>query len=177
MAASDLRFPVGELVENPNPSAATQAEWRQTLADFPQQVRIVTQDLSAEQLSYRYRPNGWTIRQVVHHCADSHLNAFIRFKLALTEDSPTIKPYDETAWAELPDCDLPIANSLAILEGLHARWCALICQLSEADLQRVFLHPEHGKAFSLLLGIDNYQWHCRHHLAHIHQALRLQYLA
>ncbi|MEM1216902.1 MAG: DinB family protein, partial [Bacteroidota bacterium] len=109
-----------------------------------------------------------------HHCADSHMNAYLRFKLALTEDQPTIKPYDEAAWATLPDSRGPIGPSLSILDGLHARWVELLTALNSTERARVFLHPEHDSAFTLTLGIDNYQWHCRHHLAHVYQALRLQ---
>lgn len=172
----DLRFPVGKFLEHPQPSADTIASWLNILSDFPQQLSQAAQDLTDEELSYRYRPGGWTIRQVVHHCADSHMNAYSRFKLALTEENPTIKPYDEGAWAELPDSVLPIESSLAILEGLHQRWCVLIRQFAAGDWDRTFVHPEHGTTFSMTLGVDTYQWHCRHHLGHVHQALRLKFL-
>lgn len=167
-----LRFPVGEFTPTPNPSKALIESWIQIIADFPNNVRQEVTGLNDEQLATPYRPGGWTVRQVVHHCADSHLNAFTRFKLALTEDGPNIKPYNEAAWAELVDTkQTDISFSISILDGLHARWAILLRHLSDEDLKRQFFHPEHGTAFSLLLTIDNYQWHCRHHLAHIRQAL------
>lgn len=119
------------------------------------------------QLDTPYRPGGWTVRQVVHHLADSHLNSYQRFRLALTERSPLIKPYDETAWAELPDAKTaPIAVSLSLLDGLHARWIALLRSLDEDGFARTFRHPELGeKRLDWTLGL--YAWHSRHHLAHI----------
>lgn len=166
----ELSYPVGVFVATPNPSKSILNGWRQVLIDFPVQLRAETSGLKPQALAYRYRPDGWTIQQVIHHCADSHLNAFVRFKLALTEDRPTIKPYNEAAWAEMADYQLPVESSLAILEGLHTRWVALLDGMSEAQYQCSFFHPEHGIPFSLLLGLDNYQWHCRHHLAHVKQA-------
>ena len=124
-------------------------------------------DLTDAQLDTPYRPGGWTVRQVVHHLADSHLNAYIRFRLALTEDEPTIKPYNENAWAHLPDAEQsPIAPSLQILGGLHTRWALLLRSLSQAQLHRYFLHPENG-LMRLDKTIGSYGWHSRHHLAHI----------
>lgn len=169
----ELRYPVGEFKASPQPDQALQTIWRETIAVFPAQLRTAVEGLSDQELDWRYRPGGWTIRQVVHHCADSHLNAIVRFKLALTETDPTIKPYNEAAWAELPDVQQPLETSLMILEGLHARWKALLDQMTEEDYQRSFFHPEHGTPFTLLLGLDNYQWHCRHHLAHVLQAREL----
>jgi len=168
-----LRFPVGEFIATPNPGPALIASWIEIIAHFPKVVRQEVEHLDDQALATPYRPNGWTIRQVVHHCADSHLNAFTRFKLALTEDGPNIKPYDEAAWAELPDTtQADIGFSLSLLDGLHARWAILLNHLNEEDFKKQFFHPEHGTAFSLLLTIDNYQWHCRHHLEHIRQAKR-----
>lgn len=171
----ELRYPVGDFVETTQPDQSLCTAWREIITIFPAQVRTAVDGLSKKELDHRYRPGGWTIRQVVHHCADSHMNAFIRFKLALTETKPTIKPYDEGAWAELADYQLPIETSLLLLEGLHARWKALLDKMTEEDYQRSFFHPEHGTPFSLLLGLDNYHWHCRHHLAHIQQAKELQF--
>ena len=172
--SSDLRYPVGKFQATPAPSPAQRAEWFLILADFPFQMRAAVADLSEAQLNWPYRPEGWTIRQVVHHCADSHLNAFTRFKLALTEDSPRIKPYDEAAWAELPDtAHTPVAASLSLLEGLHARWFVLLANMSADAFERRYLHPDHSKPFSLSLALDLYQWHARHHLAHVAQAKRL----
>lgn len=174
MSSIDLRYPVGGFLATANPNTTLKAEWIKIISDFPAQLRAATSGLTEEQLNWPYRPGGWSIRQVVHHCADSHANAFIRFKLALTEEGPNIKPYDEAAWAKLVDTvHTPINSSLAILDGLHARWTVLLDHLSETDYERCFFHPEHGTAFSLTLGLDTYQWHCRHHLAHVEQAKRL----
>lgn len=124
--------------------------------------------LSDAQLDTPYRPEGWTIRQVVHHCADSHMNAIIRLKLALTEEKPVIKPYFEDRWAELVDGkSLPIEPSLKILEGVHKRWVLLLENLTASQFQRTFVHPELGTEFSLAVATANYAWHCEHHLAHI----------
>jgi hypothetical protein len=123
--------------------------------------------LSEAQLDTPYRPSGWTVRQVVHHLPDSHLNSYTRCRLALTEDAPTIKPYDEAAWAELSDAKTgPIAPSIALLEGLHARWTCLLRGLSDAEFARTFRHPELGEVrLDWTAGL--YAWHCSHHLAHI----------
>ncbi len=123
--------------------------------------------LNEEQLNTPYRDGGWTVRQVVHHLADSHMNAYVRFKLALTENEPTIKPYDEAAWAETADVrESPIEVSLALLENLHARWVALLQSMSEADFARQFRHPQLG-AVPLEKNLALYAWHGRHHVAHI----------
>ncbi|MFZ9846607.1 MAG: YfiT family bacillithiol transferase, partial [Flavobacteriales bacterium] len=115
-----------------------------------------------------YREMGWTIRQVVHHCADSHMNSLTRFKLTLTEDKPVVKPYWEDRWAELVDSkSMPISPSVQMLEGIHARWTVLLNSLSEQDLVKSFIHPEHGKEFRVDENIGVYAWHCNHHLAHI----------
>lgn len=171
----ELSYPVGVFTATPAPTERNLNDWRQIIADFPTLLRAETSDLAPAALAYRYRPAGWTIQQVVHHCADSHMNAFIRFKLALTEDHPTIKPYQEAAWAAMDDYQLPIETSLGILDGVHTRWLALLEDMSEKQYQRSFFHPEHGKPFSLVLGLDNYQWHCRHHLAHVQQAKALMF--
>src|SRR5690606_40023431 len=122
------------------------------------------------ELAKRYRPEGWTIRQLVHHCADSHMNSFIRFKLTLTEETPTIKPYLEDLWAELPDAShLPIDSSLDVLKGLHHRWTALLKSLTEEDLKRQFIHPETNERISLETNIGIYAWNGDHHLAHMGQ--------
>lgn len=138
-----------------------------TLQVLAEQVKKAIEGLSDEQLDTPYREGGWTLRQVVHHIADSHANAFIRFKLALTEEWPTIKPYVEAAWAELGDSKtLPVAPSIAMIEGLHARWVALLQSMSFDDFHRGFNHPEYGSV-SLTKALAMYDWHARHHLAHI----------
>ncbi|HWS60267.1 MAG TPA: putative metal-dependent hydrolase, partial [Flavobacterium sp.] len=121
-----------------------------------------------EQLNTQYRLEGWTIRQVVHHCADSHMNSLTRLKLALTEDKPTIKPYREELWAELPDSkNLPLESSLKMLEGIHYRWSILLNNLTKEHRERTFIHPNKGKEFRIDENIGLYAWHCNHHLAHI----------
>jgi uncharacterized damage-inducible protein DinB len=139
----------------------------EAIAGLPARMRRAVAGLTDQQLNTPYREGGWTVRQVVHHVPDSHLNAYIRFKLAVTEQNPTIKPYDETAWAQLKDSELtPIEVSLALLESLHARWTVLLRSLSESDFQRKFVHPESGPHdLDWLLGL--YAWHGNHHVAHI----------
>ena len=137
-------------------------------------MEVLVKDLSPLELDYIYRPGGWTIKQVVHHCADSHMNSLIRFKLALTEDLPTIKPYFEERWAELADYHNPISDSLIILQGVHNRWVTLLKSLDQEQLKRDFIHPEHQKRFTLKETMALYAWHCQHHLAHIEQALEFK---
>ena len=147
-------------------------DWIQEIALFPARLLKLTENLNDEQLNWKYRPKGWTIQQVIHHCADSHMNSFTRFKLSLTEDLPTIKPFLEDKWAELPDTtETPIFESIKILEGLHSRWIKLLKSLNSNDLEKEFFHPEHGKRFSIAENIGIYAWHSNHHLAHIKLAL------
>ena len=166
-----LRYPVGKF-QNPEIADQTHmASWIDTLETFPERLKEEVQGLSDAELEQRYRPGGWTIRQVVHHCADSHLNSFMRFKLALTEETPTIKPYFEDRWAELPDTkDFPIQSSLQLLAGLHARWVYLLRSLSDGDWDKEFKHPETGRLISLKTNLGIYAWHCEHHLAHVRNA-------
>jgi uncharacterized damage-inducible protein DinB len=137
-----------------------------TLAELPEQLRNAVDGLSFAQLSTPYREGGWTVRQVVHHVADSHMNAFIRVKLALTEDWPTIKPYDEAAWAKLHDVAAPVEWSLELIESLHARWVMLLQSLNEEQWQRGFNHPENGPMTVAMVTLL-YAWHSSHHVAHI----------
>ncbi len=164
---TDLRYPIGHFTAPAASLPSIRAEQIETLRQLPDNLREVTAGLSDAQLDTPYREGGWTVRQVVHHLADSHANAYIRYRLALTEDWPTVKPYDEAAWAELADCrKLPIDVSMAIIAGMHARWVALLESLSEEDFQKGYNHPEHGKqALSTVLAM--YAWHARHHTAHI----------
>ena len=168
----DLRYPVGRF--DP-PAAWTTADidrWRAAIADLPDELARATAGLDDRQLDTRYRDGGWTVRQVVHHVVDSHVNALCRFKLALTEVRPTIKPYAEAMWAELADGrEGPIEPSLSMLGGLHSRWSRLAASLSEPDWQREFVHPEHAEPFTLGRALAMYAWHGRHHTAHI-EALR-----
>lgn len=170
-----LRYPIGKLNVPKEISQDQIAKWIDDIAEFPVNIRQLTENLSGEELDWKYRPEGWSIRQVVHHCADSHLNSMVRYKLALTEDTPSIKPYREDKWAELADTfDAPISASLSLLDGLHARWVALLKSMSPEDFEKKLFHPEHEKELSLQFMTGLYAWHCRHHTAHIKQALENQ---
>jgi hypothetical protein len=136
-------------------------------------MREAAAGLSNAQLDTPYRPGGWSVRQLVHHVADSHMNGYIRLKLALTEDTPTIKPYDENAWARLADSRMPIDGPLAILDHVHARWVTIHDALGTADYERRFFHPERNEHLTVDLHLQLYSWHSRHHVAHI-RALRLR---
>lgn len=166
-----LRYPVGKLKVPKDVLKEQISEWINTIELFPSKVREITENLSDEELDWKYRPDGWTIRQVVHHVADSHMNSIIRFKLALTEDVPAIKPYHEDKWAELADSKASISISLALLDGLHAHWTILLKSMCEEDFKRKIFHPELGSELSLAFMLGLYSWHCRHHLAHIKQGL------
>ncbi|WP_019948513.1 YfiT family bacillithiol transferase [Hymenobacter aerophilus] len=170
--SDDARYPIGqpELPTEPLDRGARTA-YIAHLATLPDLVRAAVAGRSPEQLDQPYRPGGWSARQLVHHLPDSHLNAYLRFKLALTEDNPTIKPYDEAAWAELPDtAATPPAVSLALLEALHIRWVRLLRNLTDAQWQRTYFHPDSNRAFTLDQALVLYSWHGRHHLAHLRRA-------
>ena len=162
-----LKFPIGKFSKPDSFTKELLALFISDIESFPQKLQQEVAHLNGQQLDTPYRPEGWTIRQVVHHCADSHMNSIIRFKLALTEEQPVIKPYFEDKWAELPDYKLPIEPSLLLLEGLHFRWTILLKSFKEADLEKKFIHPEHSKEFRLNEAIGMYAWHCNHHLAHV----------
>lgn len=175
MTLEHLKFPIGECTDCKSPSSEQLTLWLQDIEIFPSLVTKITQNLTVEELNWKYRPKGWTIKQVVHHCADSHMNSFIRFKLALTEETPNIRPYYEDRWAELADAvDNDISPSLALLTALHHKWICLLKSLSQDKLQLEFVHPEHGKKFSLTENIGIYAWHCNHHLAHIKNAIQFK---
>ncbi|MGH7593163.1 MAG: YfiT family bacillithiol transferase [Gemmatimonadales bacterium] len=164
----DLRYPVGKFAMPTEPGANDVARWRMDLAELPATLRIAVAGLSNAQLDTPYRDAGWTVRQTVHHLADSHLNAYCRFRIALTEETPTIKPYLEARWAELPDArTLSLAPSLEILDGLHARWLALIDTMTPEQWRRAVVHPEHQRSMTLTHLAALYAWHGRHHTAHI----------
>jgi hypothetical protein len=170
-----LKYPIGKFKRTENISEAQIGEWIETIEDLPKSLTKLTAGLSVDQLNLPYRPEGWNIKQVVHHLADSHMNSLIRFKWALTEDNPTIKAYHEDLWAKLIDAnDDHLDHSLSILKGLHAKWGKLLRSLSKDDFKREFIHPEHGRHFSLEVTLAIYAWHCKHHLAHIEQALKYQ---
>ncbi|MDP4146555.1 MAG: putative metal-dependent hydrolase [Bacillota bacterium] len=160
------RFPIGQFQFDGEITNNVTKSWINEIEDLPGLLRDAVKDLDNEQLDTAYRPGGWTVRQVVHHLADSHMNAYVRFKLALTEENPVIKPYDEGKWAELPDYKLPIDISLSLLEALHKRWVKLLHSLSPADMEKTFMHPESGEV-PVGKNIGIYAWHGRHHLAHI----------
>jgi len=162
-----LRYPVGrfERVTSP-PDRAARAALVDIIEQTPALFRTLTTGRTDAQLDTPYRPGGWTVRQVVHHVADSHMNAFIRFRLALTEDKPTIKPYNETEWAKLPDMTLDPAISIQILDGLHQRWHAMLIAMTDADFAREAVHPDHGPR-TIDWFLQLYAWHGRHHIGHI----------
>jgi hypothetical protein len=161
-----LRFPVGRFHAAASSTPESRAAQIETIRLLPEQLKKAVAGLTDAQLDTPYREDGWTLRQVVHHIADSHANAFIRFKLALTEAWPTAKPYNQAAWAKLADSKMPIAPSLAMADGIHTRWAALLASLTDADFARGFNHPENGKV-DLATALAMYDWHARHHLAHI----------
>ena len=167
-----LKFPIGKCPKIDTVSETELENWITTIETFSSKIISLTKTLSVEELNWIYRPKGWSIKQVVHHCADSHMNSFIRFKLALTEDVPIIKPYEEQLWAELADGNSnDIVPSLQIIESVHKRWVLLLKSLSSTELKRQFFHPSNLKISSLEETIGVYAWHCNHHLAHIEQAL------
>jgi uncharacterized damage-inducible protein DinB len=163
----DIRYPIGQFVWNGSQTGQERTTAVNDIASLPQEMRSAVAGLADEQLDTPYRSGGWTIRQVVHHVPDSHMNSYIRCKLALTEDHPTIRPYDEAAWANLIDgMTAPIEPSLSLLEGLHDRWVRVLQSLSETDLQRTLYHPERGE-MTLDYYIAACAWHGKHHVAHI----------
>jgi len=171
----ELQYPTGKFSYPNQYDEETLKSWIKAIQIFPHKLKALVKDLSESELKKTYRPEGWTIKQVIHHCADSHMNAYIRIKLALTEENPTIKPYKENLWAQLPDSDeCPIGISLEILEGVHHRWLILLNHLQEKDWIKTYNHPESGKITSLRDMTALYAWHCGHHLAHIELALGLR---
>jgi hypothetical protein len=167
-----LKYPIGKFQKPTLIDKSDIQNWISIIEDFPKNLIIEINNLEEIDFEKQYRPNGWTIRQIINHCADSHMNSLIRFKLALTEQIPVIKPYSEDLWAELPDTKvIPVKSSLRILEGLHERWVYLLNSLSNEDLERQFEHPETGELISLKMNIGIYAWHCEHHLAHIKNAI------
>ncbi|MCW5962818.1 MAG: putative metal-dependent hydrolase [Bryobacterales bacterium] len=162
-----LKYPIGRFAFDPDTAAAQREGWISDITHLPHQLEAALDGLSEEQLDTPYRPDGWTVRQVVHHVADSHLNAYIRVRWALTEEQPTIKAYDEKLWAELHDASTdPVAASLQLLGGLHARWTSLLKNLAPDEFHRTLVHPVNGpgtiERYTCL-----YAWHGRHHVAHV----------
>ena len=165
--APDLRYPIGKRVPRASHSVESRAAAIQVIEDTPAKLNAAVTGLDEKQLDTPYRDGGWSVRQLVHHVADSHMNAYVRTRLALTEDNPPVKPYDEAKWADLPDAKtLPIEGSLAIIAALHARWVHLLRALPPEQLSRTMFHPEHG-AISIDALLEIYAWHGPHHTAHV----------
>src|SRR6185295_12110594 len=163
----ELKYPIGRFKKLESVTQADRDRMIGEIAQTPANLRSAVKGLTAPQLDTPYRPGGWTLRQVVHHVPDSHINSYVRFKLASTEDSPTIKTYEEQLWAELPEAKTgPVEMSLVLLEALHVRWVAHLKNLAPADFARSFVHPELGK-ISLDVALGIYSWHGKHHVAHI----------
>lgn len=162
----DLRYPIGKFKPALTNTSDSRAAHIAVLRELPDRLSEAVDALDEGQLDTPYREGGWTVRQVVHHVADSHLNSYVRFKLALTEEEPTIKPYDEGAWANLPDSRSPVDVSLTLTWALHERWVTLLESMHEKDFQKKFVHPERGVQ-DLATALALYDWHSRHHTAHI----------
>lgn len=154
-------------------SAETRADRIDGIARCPERLRAVLAGIVPQELNQSYRPGGWTVRQLTHHLPDSHMNGYLRFKLALTETTPTIKPYDERAWATLADIALSIDVSLALFDALHSRWVALLREMKASDFNKAFVHPQLARSISLDAALANYAWHGEHHIAHIRLARSL----
>lgn len=164
----ELRYPIGLFAHEGEISREQLQEWMADIESTPSRLREAVAGLSDEQLDTPYRPGGWTLRQVVHHVADSHMNSYTRFKLALTEEEPTIRPYYEERWAELSDGkSAPVELSLTLLDALHSRWMIVLHDMQHEQFGRAFVHPESGQTIRLDWNVGNYAWHGNHHIAHI----------
>jgi hypothetical protein len=164
----ELRYPIGPYYRPATYTADDLTKWIATIEALPLWLDVCIENLDAHQLDTPYRPGGWTMIQTIHHIADSHMNAFIRLKLALTEDSPTIKPYDEAMWAETPEIAMvPVNVSITLLHALHRRWATLLKGLGETDWQRAYYHPEQQREFPIWDMTAMYAWHSRHHMEHL----------
>ncbi|AQG79049.1 YfiT family bacillithiol transferase [Spirosoma montaniterrae] len=164
-----LRYPIGEFVYGQSYTPEQTEQHVAAIASFPIKLTELAGKWGDDRLDTPYRPDGWTVRQLVHHIADSHMNGYIRTKLALTETNPTIKPYEEGDWAKLPDSLLDIALSLVILRNLHQRWATVLGSLSENELQRTFFHPGSQVTYTLAEQVAHYAWHGEHHYQHIYR--------
>jgi len=172
MNIETLKYPIGKAVIPKHITKKNLEHWISDIERFPHELEFLVKELSDAQLDTRYRENGWTIRQVIHHSYDSHHNSYMRFKWALTEDSPIIKAYFEERWAALPDSKSgPIVLTIDALKALHAKWIYLLKGLTDNELEKTFIHPDGNKKVSLKESIGIYGWHCQHHYAHIEQLM------
>jgi len=172
MDIEKLMFPIGEWRKPDTVSPEALDKHIETISSFSDQLLALVLDKDEALLNNKYRPDGWTARQVIHHCADSHMNAFVRTKLAMTEDNPTIKPYNEAEWAVGKDYDVtPITASLQIISGVHQRWAHLLVTMSPEDFSRTYFHPEMDRKVPLDEVASMYAWHCKHHLEHVKNAV------
>ena len=163
-----LRYPIGKFEFHSSASSSEVKEWIKEIEQLPAVLKKSLKGLNEKQLNTPYREGGWTVKQVVHHIADSHINAYIRVRLALTENHPTIKPYKEALWAELDDAkNLPVEISISLLESLHLRWTHLLKKLSASDYEKTVYHPESNRDMSIKFLMHLYSWHGNHHCAHI----------
>jgi hypothetical protein len=164
---TDPRYPLGKFTFEGVVDTKQREQWINEIATQPSRLREAATGLTDAQLDTPYRDGGWTVRQVVHHVPDSHMNAYIRFKLAVTENNPTIKPYLEAEWAKLPDSKLPVEVSLKLLELVHERWVVILKNMPKADFEKTYIHPESQKTFALGNVLGLYAWHGNHHIAHV----------
>jgi hypothetical protein len=171
-----LKYPIGKFTLSKVFTEELIKERITIIENFPEQIEKEVKGLSFSELNYKYRPKGWTIKQVLNHCIDSHMNSIIRFKLALTEENPTIRPYNETTWAELPDTlAYSVDESLMLLVQIHKRWVFLLNGLTSEQFNRTFVHPEGNEKITLKENLEIYAWHCQHHLQHIVNAKKMQF--
>ncbi len=164
--SEDLRFPIGQYEKGKQISSEERRKLIEEVSALPKKMREAVENLTDEQLDTPYRPDGWTVRQVVHHVGDSHMNSFIRFKLTLSEENPTIRPYEEDLWARTAEYKLPVEVSLKLIDSVHERWTALLESMSDVDFARTLNHPATG-AWTLADSLGLYSWHGRHHTAHV----------
>ena len=174
MNLEKLKYPIGKREFDPNKADQAISTWIKSIEEMPDKLIAATSGLSEKQLTLNYRPGSWTIAQLVHHLADSHINAYVRFKFALTEDHPKVKGYDENDWALTIDAqNINIKPSLNIISGIHARWAEAAHNMKPADLQRKYHHLGYKNDWTQLSMLNLYAWHSEHHLAHVHQAIKL----
>ncbi|MEO3405924.1 YfiT family bacillithiol transferase [Mucilaginibacter sp. CAU 1740] len=167
-----MRYPIGRFVNPVSYTSEDIRRWIDDIATLPGKLRLAIAGLNYQELDTPYRTGGWTLRQVIHHMADSHMNSITRIKLALTENNPVIKPYEEADWALLPDYRLPVEPSIKMLEGIHQHMVALFESFTENEWERTFVHPASGDTISLKKCLATYSWHSRHHLAHVTETVK-----